>query len=98
MKMGEIEGAGIGFKNMKVRVEKKVPNVMKPAAWKIYTGQSGEERWNVSPLYCNKPPVARVRGREARVSGRALSHLQPGVKPIFQPRDNKTQGYRTPHL
>lgn len=96
MKMGEMEGAGGGFKNMKVRVEKKVPNVMKAAAWKIYRGQSGEERWNVSPLCCNKPPAARVRGWQAGGSARALSHLQPGVKPIFQPRDNKTQGYRTP--
>lgn len=34
--MGEIEGAEMGSKNMKVRVEKKVPNVMKAAAWKIY--------------------------------------------------------------
>lgn len=97
MKMGEIEGAGIGFKNMKVRVEKKAANVMKAAAWKIYRGRSGEERWNVGPLCCNNPPAVRVRGREASVSGRALSHLQPGVKPIFQPRDYKTQGYRTPH-
>lgn len=97
MKMGEIEGVGIGFKNMKVRVEKKASNVMKAAAWKIYRGRSGEERWNVSPLCCNKPPAVRVRGREASVSGRALSHLQPGVKPIFQPQDYKTQGYRTPH-
>lgn len=65
MKMGEIEGAGIRFKNMKVRAEKKEPNVMKAAAWKIYRGQSGKERWNVSPLCCNKPPAVRVRGREA---------------------------------
>lgn len=85
MKMGEIEGAGIGFKNKKVRVEKKVPNVMKAATWKIYRGQSGKERWNVSSLCCNKPPAVKVSSREARVSGRALSHFQPGVKPIFQP-------------
>lgn len=36
MKMGEIEGAGKELENMKVRVEKKEPNVMKIAVWKIY--------------------------------------------------------------
>lgn len=97
MKMGEIEGPGKELENMKVKAEKKAPNVMKVAAGKIYRRQSARERWNVSPLGCNKPPAVRVRGREARIPDRALSHLQPGIKPIFQPRDNKAQGYRTSH-
>lgn len=41
MKMGEIEGAAL--ENLKVRVEKKVPNVMNVAVWKIYWGLSEGE-------------------------------------------------------
>lgn len=87
MKMGEIEGARKELENMKVKAEKKAPDVMKVAVGKIYTRKSegARERWNVRPLCCNKPPAVRVRGREASIPDRALSHLQPGIKPIFQP-------------
>lgn len=43
MKMGEIEGVGKGLENMKVKAEKKAPNVMKVAVGKIYTRQSEGE-------------------------------------------------------
>lgn len=85
MKMGEMAGAKKELENMKVEAEKKVPNVMKVAVGKIYTRQGARERWNVSPLCCNKPPAARLRGTEASIPDRALSHLQLGIKPVFQP-------------
>lgn len=91
--MGEIAGVRKEFENMKVEAEKKVSNVMKVAVGKIYTRQGARERWNASPLCCNKPPAVRVRGKEASIPDRALSHRQLGIKPIFQPRDDKTQGY-----
>lgn len=37
MKMGEIEGARKELENMKVKAEKKAPDVMKVAVGKIYT-------------------------------------------------------------
>ncbi len=43
MKMGEIGGAGKELENMKVKAEKKAPNVMKVAVGKIYTRQSEGE-------------------------------------------------------
>lgn len=97
MKTGEIEGAREELENMKVKAETKVPDVMKVAVREKSIQDRARERWNVSPLFCNKPPAVRLRGREARIPDRALSHLQLGIKPIFQPRDNKAQGYRTSH-
>lgn len=86
--MGEIEGARKELENMKVKAEKKAPNVMKVAAGKIYTRPS-EGEMEVSPPCCNKPPAVRVRGGEASIPDRALSHLHPGIKPIFQPETIK---------
>lgn len=46
MKMGEIEGGREELENMKVKAQKKAPNVMKVARGKIYTRQSeGEMEW-----------------------------------------------------
>lgn len=98
MKSSETEdggrvGEGVELENMKVRVDGKVSNVMKVAAGKIYKGSERGRDGALALSASNKPPAVRVGGTEAGIPGRALSHLEPRIKPIFQPRDNKTQGY-----
>lgn len=47
----------------------------------------------MSVVWVAMSPQRRVEsGREVSIPGRVLSHLRPGIKPIFQPQDNKAQG------
>lgn len=78
-------GWGVGVGGMKVRVDGKVSNVMKVAARKIYKGSERGRDGALVLSASNKPPAVRVGCTEAGIPDRALSHLQPGIKPIFQP-------------
>lgn len=85
---------GRGLKNMKVKAQ-KVSVVMKVTMGGMRGDktQRGRERNVMSVVWVAMSPQRRVEsGREVGIPGRVLSHLRPGIKPIFQPQDNKAQG------
>lgn len=85
---------GRGLKNMKVKAQ-KVSVVMKVTMGGMRGGIRHSEGGKdvMSVVWVAMSPQRRVEsGREVSIPGRVLSHLRPGIKPIFQPQDNKAQG------